>query len=67
MDMEIDKAWKNQSARGIDLHSPHRSFEMRPHSDNSARIDQHVGDTTEPSRIDHVPACNVNNHDSVCS
>jgi hypothetical protein len=60
MNVEIDKAGKDQSARGVDLRGPRGSFEMRPHRDDSARIDQHVGHTIEPSRIDHVPACNKN-------
>ena len=67
MDVEIDEAGKNQSSSGINLHSPRRNLEVRPYRNDSALIDEHIGYAIEPSRIDHVPACNVNSHDSVCS
>jgi hypothetical protein len=67
MDVEIDEARKDQSSRGINLRGPSWHLEVRPHRDDSALIDQHVGHAIEPTRIDHVPACNVNSHDSVRS
>jgi hypothetical protein len=60
MDVEIDEAGKNQSTAGLNLRRPSGSFEVWPHRDDSARIDQHVGHIIEPSRIDYVPACNKN-------
>ena len=65
--MEIDESGKDQSSRGINPRGPRGNFEVRPHRDHSALINQHIGHAIEPSRIDYVPACNVNSHDSVCS
>jgi hypothetical protein len=67
MNMEVDKPRENQSSRGVDLGASYGSLEVRPHRNDPTFIDQHIGHTIEPSRIDHVPACNVNSHDSVCS
>jgi hypothetical protein len=67
MDMEIDEAGKDQSSRGTNFRGPRGDFEVRAYCDDSALIDQHICHAIEPSRIDHVPACNVNSHDSVCS
>ena len=67
MDVEIDKTWEDQSSPGVNLRGSRGNLEIGPHRDNPALIDQHIGHAIEPPRIDHVPACNVNSHDSVRS
>jgi hypothetical protein len=67
MNMEIDKAGKDQSSDSVDFRTPCGNLEARAHRDHSAFIDQHVCHTVEPSWIDHMSTGNKNSYHSVCS